>query len=257
MAWMHCSLHGQQYQSCQLFIHWSVRLVVPHTEHLGRSSGAGLLTVSQMPKTRSPMKMRTTIPIMTPLQCNDFHVGRVTFAVAVPVDGAGEPERPARFDLVERQLRSRHVSHLSATRIHLRMELARAYVIKASGHPRFPRAGVEHCLVPRSGSFSPVVRSQVSERFAKQIKEAGDAHMPIWLMRYTRRRRGPTFAARGEPFSGAWPRLRQTMAAVGHHYRPSDERGRLVGEKEHARGDLLRRATAPDRSRRCGGGFER
>ena len=61
----------------------------------------------------------------------------------------------------------------------------------------------------------------------------------------------------GEPFSGPWPRLRQTMAAVGHHYRPGDERGRLVGEKEHARGDLLRRATAPDRSRRCGGGFER
>jgi len=56
--------------------------------------------------------------------------------------------------------------------------------------------------------------------------------------------------------SGPWPSLRQTMAAVGHHYRPGDERGRLVGEKQHARGDLRRRATAPDRSRRRGGGFE-
>ena len=37
MAWMHFSLHGQQYQSSQLLIHWSVRLVVPHTEHLGLS----------------------------------------------------------------------------------------------------------------------------------------------------------------------------------------------------------------------------
>ena len=48
-----------------------------------------------------------------------------------------------------------------------------------------------------------------------------------------------------------------TMAAVGYHYRPGDEPGRLVGEKEHARGDLRRRATAPDRSGRRGGGFER
>jgi hypothetical protein len=57
--------------------------------------------------------------------------------------------------------------------------------------------------------------------------------------------------------SGPWPSLRQTMAAVSHHHRPGDERGRLVGEKEHARGNLRRRATAPDRSRRRGGGFER
>jgi len=49
MAWMHCSLHGQQYQSCQLLIHWSVRLVVLHTQHLGLSSGADLLTVCQLP----------------------------------------------------------------------------------------------------------------------------------------------------------------------------------------------------------------
>jgi hypothetical protein len=57
--------------------------------------------------------------------------------------------------------------------------------------------------------------------------------------------------------SGPWPGLRQTMAAVGHHHCPGDERGRFVGEKEHARGDLCRRATAPDRSRRRGSGFER
>ena len=44
---------------------------------------------------------------------------------------------------------------------------------------------------------------------------------------------------------GPWPSLRQTMAAVGHHYRLGDERGQLVGEKEHARGDLRQRATAP------------
>jgi len=46
---MHCSLHGQQYQSSQLLIHWSVRLVVPHTEHSSLSLGADLLTVGQMP----------------------------------------------------------------------------------------------------------------------------------------------------------------------------------------------------------------
>ena len=28
----HSSLRRQQYQSCQHFIHWSVRLVVPHDE---------------------------------------------------------------------------------------------------------------------------------------------------------------------------------------------------------------------------------
>lgn len=65
MAWMHCSLHGRQYQSCQLVIHWSVRLVVLHMQHLGPSSSGDLLTTWQMPKTRRPMKMRTTIPVMT------------------------------------------------------------------------------------------------------------------------------------------------------------------------------------------------
>jgi len=45
------------------------------------------LTVWQMPCRRSPMKMRTTIPVMTPLQYNDFHVGRGVFALAVPGDG--------------------------------------------------------------------------------------------------------------------------------------------------------------------------
>jgi hypothetical protein len=49
MAWMHCSLHGQQYQSSQLLIQWSARLVVPHTEHLSLSLGADLVTVRQMP----------------------------------------------------------------------------------------------------------------------------------------------------------------------------------------------------------------
>jgi hypothetical protein len=49
MARMHCSLHGQQYQSCQLVIHWSVRLVVLQTQHLGPSSGADLVTACQMP----------------------------------------------------------------------------------------------------------------------------------------------------------------------------------------------------------------
>ncbi|MDT5111522.1 MAG: hypothetical protein QOE20_3412 [Mycobacterium sp.] len=66
MPWMHCSLHGQQYQSCQLVIHWSVRLVVLHTQHLGPLSGADLLTVRQMPKAKNPMKMRTAIPVMSP-----------------------------------------------------------------------------------------------------------------------------------------------------------------------------------------------
>jgi len=31
--------------------------------------------------------------------------------------------------------------------------------------------------------------------------------------------------------SGPWPSLRQTVAAVGDHYRPGDKRGRLVGEE--------------------------
>jgi hypothetical protein len=69
--------------------------------------------------------------------------------------------------------------------------------------------------------------------------------------------RSPSAAGSRVGPSGPWPSLRQTMAAVGHHHRPGHERGRLVGEKEHARGDLRRRATAPDRSRRRGGGFER
>ena len=42
MTWMLFSLHCQQYQSSQLFIHWSVRLVVPHTEHLA-VIGSGLV----------------------------------------------------------------------------------------------------------------------------------------------------------------------------------------------------------------------
>lgn len=45
MAWMHSSLHGQQYQSSQLFIHWSDRLVLPHKQHSSLSSGAGSLVV--------------------------------------------------------------------------------------------------------------------------------------------------------------------------------------------------------------------
>lgn len=98
MAWMQSSLHGQQYQSSQLFIHWSVRLVVPHTEHLGLSSGADFLTVWQMPWRSSPMKMRTTISVMTPLQYNDFHEGRGVFALAVPGDGAGNQHVALRSD---------------------------------------------------------------------------------------------------------------------------------------------------------------
>src|ERR1700752_4730995 len=88
MTWMHSSLHGKQYQSSQLFIHWSVRLVEPQTEHLGLSSGADFLTVWQMPWRRSPIKMRTTILVMTPLQYNDFHVGRGVFALAIPSAGS-------------------------------------------------------------------------------------------------------------------------------------------------------------------------
>jgi hypothetical protein len=99
MAWMRCSLHGQQYQSSQLFIHWSVRLVVPHTEHPGTlASGAGF-TACRMPYTRSPMMTRTTIPVMTPLQFNNFHVGRRALALAVAVDGAKESARPAPIGL--------------------------------------------------------------------------------------------------------------------------------------------------------------
>jgi len=49
MERMHSSLHGQQYQSSQLLIHWSVRLVVPHIEQLRLSPGVDLLTVRQTP----------------------------------------------------------------------------------------------------------------------------------------------------------------------------------------------------------------
>ena len=57
-------------------------------------------------------------------------------------------------------------------------------------------------------------------------------------------------SGRGQVSGRPWPPSATT-------YRPGDEQGRLVGEEEHARGDLRRRATAPDRSRRRGGGFER
>jgi hypothetical protein len=98
MARTQCSLHGQQYQSSQLFIHWSVRLVVPHTEHLRLSSGTDLLTACQMPQTRSPMKMRTTIPVMMPLRYNDFHVGRGVRSHGSLRRWAREPTRPLRSD---------------------------------------------------------------------------------------------------------------------------------------------------------------
>jgi len=42
--------------------------------------------------------MRTTIPVMTPPQYNDFHVGRV-FAVAVPGDGPVNHHVALRSDL--------------------------------------------------------------------------------------------------------------------------------------------------------------
>jgi len=45
---------------------------------------------------------------------------------------------------------ARDMSHTDVP-VHMRMERARAYVIEASGHPRFRRAGVEHCLLPASG----------------------------------------------------------------------------------------------------------
>jgi hypothetical protein len=69
---MHFSLHRQQYQSSQLSIHRSVRFVVLHLAHLGRSSGAGFLTVSKMPSTRTQMKMTMTIPVITPLLSRTF-----------------------------------------------------------------------------------------------------------------------------------------------------------------------------------------
>ena len=106
----------------------------------------------------------------------------------------------------------------------------------------------------RDGTSTPdgISKSTVASVMAWRPRNIAGHHVP-----YAGGLRATAVARRAAVNSGPWPRLRQTMAAVGHHHRPGDERGRLVGEKEHARGDLRRRATAPDRSRRRGGGFER
>jgi hypothetical protein len=85
--------------------------------------------------------VRTTIPVMTPLQHNDLYVGR----------GASDPARPTCPIGADGHLRLHHVAPLCATRIGFRIEVARAYVIKASRHLRFRPAGVDHYLLPGSG----------------------------------------------------------------------------------------------------------
>jgi hypothetical protein len=158
MARMQSSLHGQQYQSSQLFIHWSVRLVVPHTEHLGLSSGADFLTVWQMPWSRSPMKIRTTILVITPLQYNDSHVGRGVFALSVPGDGAGNQHVALLSDLGLRDICACDRSHSDVRPVpDLRMAVAKADVIKASRHPRFrPVGDGTTCYLEPRGAISRV-----------------------------------------------------------------------------------------------------
>jgi hypothetical protein len=78
MIWMHSSLHRKQYQSSQLFNHWSARLEVPHTEHLRRSTGSDFLRIRQIPQPNSPIKMATRMAFMIPLQHNDFHVNETS-----------------------------------------------------------------------------------------------------------------------------------------------------------------------------------
>src|SRR5258705_10870057 len=99
------------------------------------------------------MKMRTTIPVMAPPQYNDFHAGRV-FALPVPGDGPVNQHVARRSDLADGHLRLRRVSLRCATRTDLRMEVAKADVIKASRHPPFRPVGIENYLLP--GSTQPL-----------------------------------------------------------------------------------------------------
>ena len=89
------------------------------------------------------MKMRTAIPVMTPLQYNDFHLGRRAFALQFQATRSG----PIRHN---GHLRSRQVSLRCATRADLRMAVAKADVIKASRHARFRQVGDENYLLPGS-----------------------------------------------------------------------------------------------------------
>src|SRR3954471_18708947 len=95
------------------------------------------------------MKMTTMIPVMTPPQCNHFHVRRV-FALAVPATRPVRHHVALRSDSADGHLRLRRVSLRCATRTNLRMEVVKADVINASRHPRFWLVGVENYLLPGS-----------------------------------------------------------------------------------------------------------
>jgi len=108
--------------------------------------------------------MRTTIPVMNPSSVQRLHVGCV-FALAVPGDGPVNHHVALRSDSADGHLRLRRVSLRCATRTNLRMEIAKADVIKASCHPRFRLVGVEHYLLP--GSTQPMPPPTTSTRIAR------------------------------------------------------------------------------------------
>src|SRR5258705_13824111 len=99
------------------------------------------------------MKVRTTNPVMNPSSVQRLHVGCV-FALAVPGDGPVNHHVALRSDLADGHLRLRRVSLRCATRTDLRMEVAKADVIKASRHPCFRPVGIENYLLP--GSTQPL-----------------------------------------------------------------------------------------------------
>jgi len=95
--------------------------------------------------------MRTTIPVMTPLSTTTFTHDAVGSFLRFTATGAGGPARPAPVDAAaDGHRRLRRASLRCAARPDLRMEAAKADVVKASRHPRFQPAGVENYLLPGS-----------------------------------------------------------------------------------------------------------
>jgi hypothetical protein len=92
------------------------------------------------------MKIRTTIPVMSLLITTTL-TWDVYSLLRFPATGPMNHHVALRSDLTDGHLRLRRVSLRCATRTDLRMEVAKADVIKASRHPRFRPVGVEHYLL--------------------------------------------------------------------------------------------------------------
>ena len=91
--------------------------------------------------------MRTTIPVMTLLSTTTF-TWNVQSLLRFPAMGPVNHHVALPSDSADRHLRLRRLSLRCATRTDLRMEVAKADVIKASRHPRFRPVGVENYLLP-------------------------------------------------------------------------------------------------------------